>query len=84
MPIVKRKSIEELDELKDDLWCDANDEAWVRRVGKLWERSARLNPRRFTPGVFKYRTIEDAQKERESWLQQHIDSLREVRRKHRE
>ncbi len=79
MPVVKLRSIEELDKLHRDLWCEQPDDAWFQRVARLWSRSSRLNPRRFPPGVHKYRRIEDAQAERERWLTEHVTALRRER-----
>ena len=34
-------------------------EAYLKRVADLWEKSAKLYPKRFRPGVYKYRSIEE-------------------------
>ncbi len=75
MPIKKFRSIEEMDEARRELWCDKPDAAYFERVGKLWEASSRLNPRKFPRGVFKFRTIEEAQAHREKLLTEHVQRL---------
>lgn len=80
MPVFKFRSVEGFDEHHRDLWSERSDDAWFRRVASLWRQSERLNPRSFPAGVRKYRTIEDAQAERDRWLQQHVEALRTERR----
>jgi len=38
------------------------------RIRRLWHRQGRLAPRRFPPGVRKYRTFEEADADRLRWL----------------
>ena len=82
MPFYKFRSIEELDSRHQDLCCKDPGEDWFRRVAKLWETSARLNPRRFPPGVYRYRDLAEAQAERERWLREHVTNLARSRRSH--
>ena len=56
MPVVKFRTFEEA---REALWSDVIDEAYLKRVADLWERSAKLHPKRFRPGVYKYRSIEE-------------------------
>ena len=79
MPVIKFRSVHELDKSRRDLWCERPDDAWFQRIARLWARSARLNPRRFAPGVRRYRSVEEAQCERELWLRQHVEALRQRR-----
>ncbi len=79
MPFKKFRSVEEMDEARRDLWCDQPDEACFKRIAQLWERSARLSPRKFPKGVVKYRNIEEAQADRERWISKNIRRLQEER-----
>jgi hypothetical protein len=79
MPILRFRSVEEMDRETHVEPSFSRDASWFLRVARLWERSARLNPRRFPPGVHRYRTIEAAYEERERWLGQHVDELRAAR-----
>jgi hypothetical protein len=48
----------------------------IRRIRAVWAISARLTPPNFPRGVRKYRTIEEAGKDRDAWNQQRIERLR--------
>ena len=61
MPVYKYRSFEEA---REALWADEVDSAYLRRIGNLWKRSAALYPKRFKPGVYKYRSVEEAQADR--------------------
>lgn len=80
MPIRKFRSIEEMDEAQRDFWCEPGEECF-RRIARLWKRSAQLHPRKFPKGVFKFRSIEEAQADRERLLTEHVRQLEEERRK---
>jgi len=45
----------------------------------LWDRSARLSPRKLPKGVVKYRSIEEADADRERLITEHVRRLREER-----
>lgn len=77
MPFKKFRSIEEMDEAtRRELWCDQPDAACFRRIARLWERSARLSPRKFPKGVVKYRSLDEAQADRERWTTENVRRLR--------
>ncbi len=77
MPVRKFRSIEEMDAASRDLWSDRLDEAYLERLRRLWRRSAHLSPRIFPKGVIKYRSLEEAQADRDRWLAEHIAHLRQ-------
>ena len=77
MPIRKFRSIEEMNAADSELWCAEPDAAYYERVRQLWETSAKLNPRVWPKGVFKFRNQEEAQAQRDQLLQEHIQRLRE-------
>ncbi len=79
MPVEKFRSVEEMDAARGDLWCDQPDAACFRRIARLWERSARISPRQFPKGVIKYRTLEEAQADRERWQTEHVRRVRQER-----
>lgn len=76
MPIRKFRTIEEMNAADSELWCAEPDAAYYQRVRKLWETSARLNPRTYPRGVFKFRTQEEAQAQRDQLLAEHIRQTR--------
>lgn len=81
MPVQKFRNIEEMDAARSDLWCDKPDAAYYERLRQLWDRSSRLNPRKWPTGVFKFRSLEEAQAHRDQMLTEHIRRLRAAREK---
>lgn len=79
MPVRKFRSIEEMDAASRELWSNRLDEAYFDRLRRLWRRSALLNPRNFPKGVIKYRSLAEAQADRDRWLSEHIAALRKER-----
>jgi hypothetical protein len=79
VPVRKFRSIEEMDAASRDLWSDRLDEAYFDRLRRLWRRSVRLDPRTFPKGVIKYRSLDEAQADRDRWLSEHIAVLRRER-----
>ncbi len=61
------------------LWCDSSDENLPKRIAALWKRSFQISPRVYPRGVFKYRSIEEAQEAREQVMAENIDRLRRER-----
>jgi hypothetical protein len=76
MPIQKFRSVEEMPPVD---WCDPQGEEFLRRVSKLWARSSAFSQRIYPRGVFKFRSIEEAQQARERVTQENIDRLRRER-----
>lgn len=67
MPVKKFRSLEEMEE---SLWHEPGDPALWRAIRRVWGFAARTCPRRFPPGVYKHRSIEEAQRQREIWQEQ--------------
>jgi hypothetical protein len=76
MPVLKFRSIEDMPPVP---WCETLDEACLRRIAKLWARSFAFSPRIYPRGVFKFRSIEEAQEARERVTQENIDRIRRER-----
>ena len=79
MPFEKFHSIEEMDKARRDLWCEKLDSQCFKRIARLWERSSRLSPRKYPRGIFKYRSIEEAQAHRELLITENVRRLRAER-----
>lgn len=62
MPVQKFKTFEEAERA---LWEVHPDEAYYDRVAELWDFANKLNPISYPKGIFKFRTIEEANKHRE-------------------
>lgn len=65
MPIYKYRSFEEA---REALWVDEVDDACLKRIADLWAMSEALYPRRYKPGVYKYRSIKEAQADLENLI----------------
>ncbi len=80
MPIRKYRSIEEMN--REPRWLPTGDPSIVQKIRYLWRFSERLLhpvgtclPR----GVRKYRSIEEANADRERWEKERVDRLRAER-----
>ena len=73
MPVEKYRSVEDMPSIE---WCQNLDEDFFRRVARLWSRSSALSARIYPRGVFKFRSIEEAQEARERVTRENIERLR--------
>jgi hypothetical protein len=64
MPVRKLRSLPEHD---DSLWMDPADPRLIPTIVAVWERSRRLCPPHFPAGIYKHRSIEQANRLTESW-----------------
>ncbi len=76
MPVQKFRSVEDMPAVD---WCRTVDEAFFRRIARLWSRSSALSARIYPRGVFKFRSIEEAQEGRERVTRENIERLRRER-----
>jgi hypothetical protein len=56
-----------LAEAEESLWHEPGSALLWATVTQLWRLSDRLFPRRFPPGLYRHRTIEDANRLVEDW-----------------
>lgn len=63
MPIYKYKSFEEAEKA---LWNIKPDANYFERVSELWEFADKLNPIKYPQGIFKFKTIEQANQHRDA------------------
>jgi len=56
MPVRKFRSVEEMEPAP---WRRPGDPALFRAIAAVWEFGNRTRPRRFPPGVFRYRSVEE-------------------------
>ena len=78
MSLQKFKSFEDAERA---LWCFTPDEKYFKQLKELFNLANRLCPPNFPRGVFKYRTLEDASKDKEKWLLQNALEKRQSRDK---
>lgn len=72
MPVRKFRSVEEME---GGLWREPNDPALWRAIAAVWAFAERTVPRRLPPGVYRHRSIEDAERLREQWEEQDFRAL---------
>lgn len=64
MPFRKFRSLEAME---DALWHSPGEAALWDAIRRVWEFAERSVPRRFPPGVYKHRSVEEAQAQRDEW-----------------
>ncbi len=73
MPVRRFRSLREA---RQALWIDAADPDLPGRIRRLWARSRRLAPLGIPRGLRKFRTIEEANAEREAWVRRRVRRIR--------
>jgi hypothetical protein len=73
MPLQKFQNLADAERA---LWCSHPDEEYLERWCKIVQE---MTPRSFPTGVFRYRTIEEADRERKAWLRSSPDSVKSER-----
>jgi hypothetical protein len=75
--IQKFSTFEEADEA---LYCFQPDEEYYERVARLWDFVDMLCPRQCARGIFRYRSIREANDEAEAWLHANAKRIGDVKR----
>jgi hypothetical protein len=73
MPIQRFRSIEDTPPVP---WRRAGDPELAVALTRLWQTAQRLRPRRFPPGVYKHRTMEDMNRQRHEWASAYVAAVR--------
>ena len=63
MPVRKFRSVEEM----EDVWYEPGSPELMAAIRAAWDLAHRTLQPRFPPGVYKHRSIEDAQKLSDEW-----------------
>lgn len=71
MPVRK---VRDLREMEDSLWREPGPDLW-RAIDEVWTFAARTCPSHFPPGVYRHRSLEDAQRLREQWEEANFQEL---------
>jgi hypothetical protein len=72
MPIYKYKTFEEAERA---LWNFHPDETYFRKVADLWSFANRLSPISYPTGIFKFRSLEEANKHGDQWELEHAKKI---------
>ena len=65
MPVHKYKTFQEA---RDALLVKNPDESYYRMLSGFYEAFCKIFTKRFPHGVYKFKCIEDAQKQKEDWI----------------
>lgn len=76
MPIYKYKTFEEAERA---LWNFHPDEEYFKRVAELWDFADKLNPIKYPKGIFKFKTLEEANRHREEIELAHTKNIQRKR-----
>jgi len=72
MPV---KKIRNLQEMEDSLWREPGSPELLQAIDAVQRFAAHTFPRHFPPGVYKYRSIEEAERQREIWEEADFQAL---------
>jgi hypothetical protein len=78
MPVRKFRDVSEME---DTLWRDPGEPALLRAIASTWDFAERAFPRRFPPGVYRHRSVEEAKALRDAWEESDFRALHESRRR---
>ncbi len=70
MPVKKFRDVAEMD---GNTWRQPGDPDLFRAMRACWTFAAKTTQPRFPPGVHKNRSIEDAERRRETWAQANFE-----------
>ena len=76
MPVRKFRSIEEMNA---ETWRQPGDPELYQAIAFVLHVARGTNPRHFSPGVQRFRSIEDMNRAQDEQLAAHIDALRQRR-----
>ncbi len=72
MPLRKFRNLQEME---DTLWYEPGDPRLWQAIERVWRFAALTCPQHFPPGVYRHRTIEDEQRQREIWEEANFREL---------
>ena len=70
------KTFRSVEEMESAVWREPGPALW-RAIKAVWDFAERTVGARFPPGVYKHRSIEDAQKLRERWDEENFRRYQE-------
>lgn len=71
MPIQKFRDVSEM---ADSRWYEPGDPLLFKAISEVWNLAERTCQRRFPPGVYRHRSIEEAQRLRDKWETSQFES----------
>jgi hypothetical protein len=80
MPVQRFRDFEEA---RRALWSERGDPKLSARIRSLWAFARRLAPGAAPRGLRRFRTLEEANRHREEWIERRVRALSEARRSSR-
>jgi len=74
--IQRFRTIEEMNAADEEMWLPCGHPDLPRRVRSLWSRWSRLVPVGAPPGIRRYRSVEEADADRDRWESDRIERIR--------
>jgi hypothetical protein len=78
MPVRKFHHVSEMER---EVWYDRDDPRRFEAMRAAWELARRTVKPEFPPGVYKFRTVEEAAEHREQWERRNFESLQRRRQR---
>ena len=78
MSVRKFRGVEQMEEAS---WYSPGDPRLWKAMASVWDFGARVTAPRFPPGVYKHRTIEDLNRQREAWDAENFRAFWERRKR---
>lgn len=69
----------DMEEARQALWIGPGDAGLAPRIRRLWAFAARLAPGAAPRGLRRFRTLGEANRDRDDWIEQRAHALREAR-----
>ena len=70
MPLRRFHSVADM---PDENWNEPGSPELLEAIRTTWARAERLAPKRFPPGVYRHRSVVDAQKLKEEWARRNFE-----------
>ena len=74
------KKFRDVSEMEGNTWYEPGDPRLFEAIRAVWDFAARTTQPRFPPGVYKHRSIEEAEALRETWDQANFEAFHARRR----
>ena len=78
MPVYRYRDVSEM---QDRSWREPGDPALFRAIRAAWDFARRTTQPRFPPGVYKHRSLAEAEAQREAWGRANFESFHERRKR---
>lgn len=77
MPVRKYRHVGEMER---DIWHQRGDPRLFRAIRAVWQLGQTLARPTFPPGVYRFRSVEEADEQRTTWERRNIEARRRHRR----